>query len=243
MKKYNYENISESTHVTHLWEPLKFTLKDNYRYISKSKLFSFFSNLIAAIIFPILIILNKILFGFKIENKDKVLKNTGFVSVSNHVHYMDCTMIALLYFPKRVYFPTLQSNFKIPFIRHLIKILYAIPIPTKDNQKVSFYNDINKALLNKKIVQMYPEASMWPYYEKVRSFKYGAFKMAVTANVPIQPLKFVFQEPTGIYKLYKRKKCLHLIVLDPIYPDLSLQPKERIADLRDKAYNAINKGE
>ena len=70
LEEYNYENISESTHVTHLWEPLKFTLKDNYRYISKSKTFSFFSNLIAAIIFPILIILNKILFGFKIENKD-----------------------------------------------------------------------------------------------------------------------------------------------------------------------------
>ena len=31
-----------------------------------------------------------------------------------------------------------ESNLKIPFIRHLIRILYAVPIPNKENQKVKF---------------------------------------------------------------------------------------------------------
>ena len=243
MKKYSYENIKEDSHVYHLWEPLKFNIKDNYKYINNNFFFKLLSNILY---FPIAIILfpfNKIFFGFKIKNKEKLLKNTGYVSISNHIHPMDCTMIALINFPRRVYYPTIQSNFKIPVIRHLIIILYAFPIPTKESQKVKFYNDINNALTNNKIIQMYPEGSLWPYYEKIRNFKHGAFKMAVDANKPIQPIKFVFNKPTGIYKLYKKSKCIETVVLDPIYPNNDLEYQKRIEDLKNRTYQKMNKEE
>lgn len=241
MKQYNYKNsnIQEDAHIYHLWEPLNFTLKDNYKYIPTNYLFTLISNIIYIPIGLLLIVINKLLFGYKIINKEKILKNTGFVSISNHLHPMDCTMIGLIYYPHRVYYPTLQSNFKIPFIRHLIRLLYAIPIPTKPNQKTKFYKEINESLNNKKIIQMYPEGSMWPYYEDIRSFKYGAFKMAVTANVPIQPVKFILSNPKGIYKLYKRKKCIHAIILDPIYPNQDLEYSLRIEDLKNRTYQAM----
>ena len=77
------------------------------------------------------------------------------------------------------------------------------------------------------------------YYEKIRDFKYGAFKMAVNANKPIQPIKFVFKNPKGIYKLYKKNKCIESIILDPIYPNNELDYYERIEDLRNKTYESI----
>lgn len=141
-------------------------------------------------------------------------------------------MIGLIYYPKGIYYPTIQSNFKIPVIRHLIRLLGAFPIP---NNKENFYKSINNALKENKIIHMYPEGSMWPYYEQIREFKYGAFKMAVDADVPIQPIRFEFSKPYP----YKRKKCIHAKVLEPIKPNNNLEYKERIADLRNRSYEAI----
>lgn len=241
MKQYDYCNLEEDAHIFHMWEPLKFKIKDGYKFISDSFIFNFLSNLLFIPIALILSVLNRILFGFKIVNKDLLIHETGMVSISNHIHPMDCTMIGLVYYPRRVYFPTLQTNFKIPFIRHLIRILYAIPIPTNASQKKIFYGQINEALQANGIVQMYPEGSLWPYYEEVRNFKYGAFKMAVEANVAVQPIKFVFKEPTGIYKLYKRKKCIQAVVLEAIYPNNELDYKSRIEDLRNRTYESLKR--
>lgn len=241
MKQINYENLEEDTHVLHMWEPLDFEIDDDYNFISPNILLNLLSNILFIPIAIILTIINKILFGFKVENEEKLIKDEGVVSISNHIHIMDCTMIGLIHFPRRVYYPTIQRNFKIPVIRHLIRLLYAIPIPTDRKQKQNFYNEINIALKSGKIIQMYPEGSLWPYYERIRSFKYGAFKMAVQANVAIQPIKFVFKEPTGIYKLYKRKKCIHAVILDPIYPNSNLEYKEQITDLHKRTEEIMNK--
>ena len=89
---------------------------------------------------------------------------------------------------------------------------------------------------------MYPEGSLWPYYDKIRNFKYGAFKIAASANVPIQPIRFTFVKPYGIYRLYKKKDCIEATILDPIYPNLDLDLTRRIEDLRERAYISI-KGE
>lgn len=207
MKEYNYQNIPEDTHIMNNWTPLKFTIKDNYKYINKNPLLTIITNILALPIYLILYIHNKIFYGYKIINKQNIIKNTGFVSVSNHIHPMDCTMVGL------IYYPTLSSNFKIPFIRHLIKFLNALPIPTKESHKKEFYRQINEALTNKK-----------------------------DANVSIQPIRFELSNPTSIFKLYKKKKCIKANILPPIYPNQKLDRVQRIEDLLERTYQNI-KGE
>lgn len=242
MKNINYEALKGDEHVCKSWSLMPFKIDDNYEYISKNIIFNFVSTIILIPIAIILYFFNKIFLGFEIEGKENKIKGSGFVSVSNHIHYLDCTLIGLINFPNKVYYPTIQENFKIPFVRHLIKLLCAIPIPKKRKHKDMFYKQINEALEKNNILHMYPEGSLWPYYENIRDFKYGSFKIAVEANKPIEPIRFVFVNPKGIQKLYKRKKCIHAIILPAIYPDESLQYKERIEDLRNKAYDAICKG-
>ncbi|MCI5879248.1 MAG: 1-acyl-sn-glycerol-3-phosphate acyltransferase [Bacillales bacterium] len=236
---YNYNNLKEDEHVFHMWEVMNFNITDKYKFIKRNFIFNLISNIIFIPIGILLYIINKVLFGFEVIDKRKIIKDSGFVSVSNHIHPMDCTMIGLIYYPKRVYYPTIERNFKIPFIRHLIRLLYAFPIPQNKKYKDNFYKDINNALNNNKIIQMYPEGSMWPYYENVRHFKTGAFKMAVDANKPIQPIKFLFEENNGIYSLYKKKKCIVAKVLDPIYPNNNLEYSLRIEDLKERCYKII----
>ena len=138
MKEIEYEelDLKSEEHVFHMWEPLKFEIKDNYKYIINNKIFTIFSNLLSIIAAPILWILNIVLFGFEVEGIDNLRKvSGGKVTISNHIHPMDCTMNGIINFLERTYFPTLATNFQIPIIRHLIRILYAIPIPKKTKTK------------------------------------------------------------------------------------------------------------
>lgn len=241
MKKYDYSNLKGDEQITHNWTPLSFEIKDNYNYVLNNPLFKLISNILSLPIFIILYIIDKIFLGFYIINKDKIVKDKGFVSISNHIHYLDCTLIGLIYYPSRVHYPTIEENFKIPFVRKLIRLLYAMPIPKERTKKDKFYSQINKAFKGKFILHVYPEAAMWPYYEGIRDFKYGAFKIAVDANVCVQPIKFVFTKSDGIYKLYKRNKRICAVVLDPLYPNMELEYRDRIKDLRDRAYESMKK--
>jgi|GEM_PF-5647613 len=69
MKKYNFENLKDDDEVVKNWEPLKFEINDNYKYISKNIFFNFFSNIIYFVIAPILIIFDRVFFEYKIINK------------------------------------------------------------------------------------------------------------------------------------------------------------------------------
>lgn len=237
MKEIDYDvlEIEDDEHIFHMWEPLKFEIKEDYKFVITNKFVKLFSNIVYVVVWPILWIINVLLFGFKVEGKEKLRKvKGGKVTVSNHVHPMDCTMTGLINSPKRTYYPTLVENFKIPVIKHIIRILYAIPIPSKIKQKERFLNEIEDILKAGKTIHMYPEGALWPYYEKIRQFKSGAFNIAVSANVPIVPIRYIFVEPKGIYKLYKRKRCINAIVLEPVYPDMSLEISERIEDLKSR---------
>ena len=241
MKKYDYTNLKGDEQVTHNWAPLSFEINNNYDYVLNNPMFKLISNILSLPIFIILYIIDKIFLGFYVINKNKIVKDKGFVSISNHIHYLDCTLIGLIYYPNRVHYPTIEENFKIPFVRKLIRLLYAMPIPKDRIKKDRFYLQINKALKDKFILHMYPEAAMWPYYEKIRDFKYGAFKIAVDANVCVQPIKFVFTKSHGLYKVYKKKKRICAVVLDPLYPNMKLEYRDRIKDLRDRTYESMKK--
>ena len=91
--------LNENDDIIHMYEPLELNIDENYQYIKEGKIFSFFSNLLYyGLAFPVLIILNKIIYDLKIEGKENI-KNlkTGAISVSNHVLILDCTMIGLAF--------------------------------------------------------------------------------------------------------------------------------------------------
>ena len=131
---------------------------------------------------------------------------------------------------------TIKSNFEIPVIRHIIRLLHAFPIPEGLHNKEKFFLSINKLLKENKTVHFYPEASLWPYYKKLRKFKNGAFKLAVENNVPIVPMVYKFVKPYGIRKYIKKKPFIELYVLPAIYPDQNLDKKQATEKLKNDVY-------
>ncbi len=231
----------ENEHIIDLWEPLEFNIDENYEYVPKSKVFSLLSNgLYYGIAFPILKVLMKIVYDFKIEGKENIRNlKEGVVTVSNHVLFLDCAMVGLAYGFKKVYFTTLEGSFKIPFVRKLIKLLRAIPIPESIKNKGNFIKVVDNILREENSIHVYPEVAMFPYFDKIRHFKNGAFDFAVRNNKPIVPMVFTFREPKGIRKILKKKKDVTLTVLEPIRQSEGENTKQRIEDLKSQVYNEM----
>lgn len=231
------EEILEDSHVVHFWELLDFEIKKEYDYVPKNFLFQLISHLLYnGIAFPILAILNKVLWGFKIEGKENLekVKDTGVVTVANHVHYLDCTMIGIGNMPRKTHYTSLESNFKIPVVNVLIRLLNTIPIPTQRENKKEFIKTIDDLLQQGNMVHFYPETALWPYSQKIRKFKKGAFDFAVRNEVPVLPYVITFREPTGIYKIWKKKPCITMKILQPEYGNKNLDKKVAIEDLQNR---------
>ena len=141
---------------------------------------------------------------------------------------------------KRVYYTTLEGSFKIPFVRKLIKLLRAMPIPEKIKNREYFMKAIEEILNNGNFVHFYPEASLFPYYKKIRNFKNGAFSIAVKNDVPIVPMVFTFREPKGIRKIFKKKKDVTLKILKPVtIKEEGLNQKQKEELLKNKVHTMM----
>ena len=217
----NEEAIEEPTeNVMEVWHPLKFDVNEKYKYVPTNIFFRIISWIVYYIIaVPILSILLKLVYDFKIEGKENI-KNLqgGAITVSNHVLVLDCAMVGLAVCGKKKIFYTTQSeSFQIPFVRKLIKLLRAIPIPEGVKNKERMVKEISNLLKDNKFVHFYPEAILYPYCNKIRHFKNGAFDLAIKNDVPVVPIVIKFRQPKGIRKILKRKKDATLKILEPIY--------------------------
>ena len=80
---------------------------------------------------------------------------------------------------------------------------------------------------------------MWPYHEKIRKFKNGAFEVATRNNVPVIPIVFKFREVTGWRKFIKEKPFITLKILEPVYPNTEASRREQIESLKEIISNKM----
>ena len=240
INKKEKENIPEDSHILHFWQPCKFEINENFNFVNDNFLFNTFSNLLYCIAYPILLFITKFFFGFKIEGKENIENlTTGKITVSNHVHPLDCTMVGLANAPQKTFYTSLESNFKIPVVRRIIKLLNTVPIPQNIKYTKAFMDSIDELLKNNKTVHFYPEGSLWPHYDKIRHFKNGAFVFAVRNNVPVIPMVIKFNKGKKINNFIKTRNTISLIIQKPLYPNKLLAKKDAILDLKERVYNSM----
>lgn len=231
----NEETMEEPTeNVMEVWHPLKFNVNEKYKYVPTNIFFRIISWIVYYLIaVPILSIILKLVYDLKIEGKENIKDLQGSaITVSNHVLVLDCAMVGLAVCGKKKIFYTTQSeSFQIPFVRKLIKLLRAIPIPKGVKNKERMVKEISNLLKDNKFVHFYPEAILYPYCNKIRHFKNGAFDLAIKNDVPVVPIVIKFRQPKGIRKILKRKKDVTLKILEPICFEKIL--KEEVQDNLD----------
>lgn len=241
MKELIEEKVEEQEENIDFWHSLEFCIDENYEYIPKSQAFTLISDFIYYLVaFPVLSIIGKVVYDLKIEGKENIENlEGGAITVSNHVLVLDCAMVGLACKMKRIYFTTQVESFKIPFVRKLIKILRAIPLPTEVKNKERLLKELSKLVKTDNLVHFYPEAELQPYCEEIRDFKNGAFNIATKNNVPVVPMVFTFREPSKIRKIFKHKKDVTLTILEPIKLENTENTREKIQELKIKVQNEM----
>jgi len=192
---------------------------------------------------PLFWLYSKIFLGVKIVGKKNIKKiKTGAVVVANHVHYMDWSMTSTFISKShKTVVVSLKDNFKIPVARKLIEVYGCLPIPNTARANIDFNKCIDRKLKEKCFVHVFPEAALWPYYTKLRTFKNGAFHFAVRNSVPVINNIITFRKSKGLAKLIRRKPRITLVVGEPQYIDENLERREQIKELENRVKGIMEK--
>ena len=212
----------------------------NYNYFREKNVFvkilsAFLYYIIAK---PIVYILLKIVFRFKVINK-KVMKKRGkkgcFI-YSNHTHYLPDAALNSFTHRGRNYIIVGSQVVNIKGLNNLVQSLGAIPLGDTIDAKMNFLRCIDSKLKKNASITIYPEAHIWPYYTKIRNFSNKSFRYPVNLNVP------VFSTTTCYTKTKHLSKPKIIFVIDgPFYPDTNLSKEDAMSKLRDQVYDAMAK--
>jgi len=195
----------------------------------KQTLFSAFTNFLALILY----VINTIFFGFKVKGKKTLKKvNGGAVTVMNHVHPMDCTMVKLAVFPRRIYFTSLRRNLELPFVGWLVKLCGALALPSDITGMVWFQKQLKRGICRGDWVHYYPEGLLVRDYKELRDFYSGAFFTAVQSGCPVIPMVITNFYPQGLWRLAAGKRRMLLSIGNPQYPNDALPPRDAVIDLQ-----------
>ena len=238
------KNTKSDEHMIHLEHQVEKNFDEHYNYYIKNPIAKFMSLLVWVFAVSVLRMLIKLKHGMKFENLKtiKALKKSGkgWISVSNHNLILDCCAGVRVNLWRKTYIPTVEETMKIPGVRHILKAVNVIPIPTNPKGLVKFKNSINELLSNDKVLHFYPEGALWPYYNKLRPFKPGAFRFARENNVPIVPICIHFRPRKGLWKILGKHPLVTVKVLEPIYPDMDIPNKKSIAKLSAETFSRMN---
>lgn len=194
------------------------------------------------VVWFIALILLYLVHGFRIIGHENIrqLDRQGAVSISNHILYLDSLMALTAFFPKTLHVISLPSNFELPIAGHMVKLAQSIPAPTDTQTGREFLKQTTEKLEQNRIIHFFPEGILLKDYSGLREFQNGAFHVAVKANKPIIPMAIrkVTRNDSRRHFVIPRARYL-LLIGEPINPDSQLNKKQRINDLRDRSYLAM----
>jgi len=152
---------------------------------------------------PIITVLFKILYRPNIIGIENIPKDKRCVLAGNHTNNLDCLL--LISTTKR----TIHFLAKDSLIKGLKKIIFKnigiIPVNRKIHDKKALEDSIN-ALLEEKLIGIFPEGTINRTKDIIIPFKFGAVKMASETKSPIVPFTI-----TGKYKLFKKSITIEFL--------------------------------
>lgn len=195
-----------------------------------------FTNLLAVI----LSLIDGLFLGFTVKGRERLSTvEGGAVTVCNHVHPMDCTMVKVALFPKMLRYVSLRRNLEIPFVGWLLRACGVLPLPDHPVRIARFQKELEKGIEAGEWVHYYPEGMLVKYYEGLRPFHPGAFLTAVRAGCPVIPMKITYKKPRGLRALWRRKPFLELVIKAPLYADRTLPQKQAVEDLMQRTIRVM----
>lgn len=160
----------------------------------------------------------KIGFGIRIENKRAIrgIKTGYFLYVNHTQNVADAFIPSLVTFPKKCRIIVGPDAVSVPAVRFLVPMLGGIPLACDAEGKKHFHAAVDHFASVGDAICIYPEAHIWPYYNKIRDYPDGSFVYPLRNSLPAVPCTVTYR----CRKLFKRlPPCITVKVGDPVYPD------------------------
>jgi len=213
-------------------------IDENYKYVHKNLLWKFFEFVVYRIfIVPFALVYMKVKFRHKVINKKvlKMAKGRGYVMFGNHTLMAgDAFIPNLINLPRKTYTVVHPDNVSVSATRQIIEMCGALPLPDTLTATKNFFDAMKHRISKKGVIQIYPEAHVWPYYTKIRPFGSSSFKYPIKLDVPAFVLTNVF-----VKKKFSRVPKVLTFVDGPFVVDKSIPPKEQEKALRDIVYEVM----
>ena len=193
-------------------------LKDHYKYETTNVFYRFFSFcLYYFIAYPILWVIAKVFLGVKVKGKKELKKQwkkkEGLFIYSNHCHYFDAFLSQVFIgFPKKTHVISHADPMNVRGLCGIVKMLGGIPLPSTMSQYKQFSNVLRKACQKGKAIAIYPEGTLWPYYNGLRPMPRACFKYPAMMNTPVVFCAETWRKPK-VFKFLKQRLTLTLSTL------------------------------
>jgi hypothetical protein len=185
---------------------------------------------------PIAFFYTKIKFRHKVIGKEKLkpFKKKGYFIYGNHTQDIGDAFIPNMFSPPQdSYVIVHPNNVSMRFLGKITPSLGALPLPDGMGAYKNFMSAIEKRLLEKCAIVIYPEAHIWPYYTGIRPFGDVSFGYPVKFDA----LVFCF---TNTYQKRKHSKKPRIVTYidGPFYANEGNAKEKRLA-LRNAVYDTM----
>lgn len=187
-----------------------------------------------------LIHIGMLVHGIKVKGREnlKEVRHKGVFIYSNHVALSDVTKFQTRVFRfRRVNILGYSDTLSMPVVRNLCRALGYLPLPLKgDLDNMIALNEAYRFYIQdkKQAVLIFPEAHIWPYYTKIRTFRAGSFNYPATLKAPILPVVTTWRKVW-----YSKKPKQTLYILPAIYPKEEYTQAENKQYLYDECLKAM----
>ena len=188
---------------------------------------------------PLVYLAAKLYLGLKFENRRalKGLRKSGFYLYGNHTQQLDAFVPALAAFPKRAYIVANADAVSIPFLRNIVMMLGAIPVPTSPSGLRGFTKALSTRISQKRCVTEFPERHIWPFYTGIRPFPDNSFHHPIRDNVPLVAMVTTYRRRRGLLAWVKRP-AMTVTFSEPILPPAGLSVQAAKTELRSTTAKA-----
>ncbi|MBD5560503.1 MAG: 1-acyl-sn-glycerol-3-phosphate acyltransferase [Clostridia bacterium] len=225
-----------------MWKLFRIRFTEDYKYVNRSVFMKILYILVDLFVMPFVYLFLRYTFNYHIEGRKnlKSVRGRTAITVSNHVQDLDALMVTQAFWPVTPRMIARKHNLEVVFVGTFNHIMGAIPLPEDMRNFRYFCQAVNECLAtSKRKLHVYPEGEIEPRGANLREFGSGAFHFAISNNLPVVPMVFVF--PT--------RHTIRLIIGKPIelseVPGLSkLSKAKRVQALsnytRDLMQDMIN---
>ncbi len=209
-----------------------YSTPSDFDYLPQSAVQKILSSVVYRGVTPLASLWCRFAHGVYIQNRKAVFSVPGgFFLYGNHTQNVcDAFIPTLISFPRRCRIVTGPDAVSLPILQYLVPMLGGMPLPGNPACARRFLAAIRKCIAENETVTIYPEAHIWPYYNKIRPFPADSFTYPARMKVPVIAFTVTYRE-----RLFLRdhRPRITVTLSDPIMPGTY----QNHTELRDRVYN------